>query len=116
VAKFMYECLDCFTLIWSLFGDWGLARPNVDTFSSGLRGVSDESVTAADKGTSLYAHGPGGSVHVPPWRGQRVICNVCAMEGGPSWPAEYRGSECVAGGAWPSCRALAQQRKIRAPQ
>jgi hypothetical protein len=66
VAKFVYEgmeyrrseeCEDCepyFDL--SLFGeDW--QDQVYDTFSSDLRGVSEESFTSTENGTSLSAHG-----------------------------------------------------------
>lgn len=66
VAKFVYECMeyrrseeceDCepyFDL--SLFGeDW--QGQVYDTFSSDLRGVSEESFTSTENGTSLSAHG-----------------------------------------------------------
>jgi hypothetical protein len=66
VAKFVYECMeyrrseeceDCepyFDL--SLFGeDW--QGQVYDTFSSDLRGVSEESFTSTENATSLSAHG-----------------------------------------------------------
>jgi hypothetical protein len=43
-----------------------------DTFSSDLRGVSEESFTSTENGTSLSfcTLSPGGSVLAPPWWGQ----------------------------------------------
>jgi hypothetical protein len=61
----------------SFFGeDW--QGQVYDTFSLDLRGVSEESSTATENGTSLSAHGaqvaaPSGR---PRWWGQFVICNL----------------------------------------